>query len=66
MPNYVPVDFKAFFQAFSEYFFGPPKKYAQKDEFIFVLWRCRGSVKEYHKEGIGKRRASPYLYINNC
>jgi hypothetical protein len=42
MPNYVPVDFEAFFQVFSEYFFGLPKKIAQRDEFIFVRWDCSG------------------------
>jgi hypothetical protein len=61
MPNYVPVDFEAFFKVFSEYFFGLPKKIVQKDEFIFVRCGCSGPGKEYHKVGIGKRRVSPYL-----
>jgi hypothetical protein len=51
MPNYVPVDFEAFFRWFSEYFFGLPKKTALKDEFIFVLCGCKGPGKRIPQSG---------------
>jgi len=49
MPNRVPVGFEAFFQPFSEYFFGLRKKGAQKDEFIFVIFRYSGPGKNTTK-----------------